>query len=138
MKWTSYTKNSFMKEYPKHRLLITQQVYSYTYKAQEFKYNNTKAIKWRQIISELGKKWLTSYKIITEQAKKWRQIKITYIRNWREHGIITVSLHRCRPTIKGTWSGEEALKGTNVLYGTTQVKEDEDAVSDSILMKKWE
>jgi len=39
-----------MKEYPKHKLLITQQVYSYTYRAQGCKHN-TEATKWRQIIS---------------------------------------------------------------------------------------
>ena len=128
--WTSYTKNSFVKEYPKHKLLITQQVYNYTYKAQGFKYNNTEATKWRQIILE------TSHEIIIEQAQKWPQIKITYIRNWREHGKIIVSLHICRPTSKGTWLEEEALKGTNVLYGTTEVEDD--AVSDSIWMKAWE
>ena len=34
-----------MKEYQKHRLLIPQQIYSYTYKAQGLKHNNTEATK---------------------------------------------------------------------------------------------
>ena len=87
---------------------------------------------------KLGTKWWTSNKIITEQGKKQRQIKITYIRNWREHDKITFSLHRCRLTSKGTRLSEEALKGTNVLYCTTEVEDDVDVVSDSIWMKKWE
>ena len=50
-----------MKEYPKHILLITQQVYSYTYRAQGFKHNNTEATKFRQVIYIR-----TSYEIITK------------------------------------------------------------------------
>ena len=49
----------------------------------------------------------------------------------REHSKITLSLHRCRPlTNKRTWSREEQLKATDVLYSTTKVEED--TVSNSI------
>ena len=49
----------------------------------------------------------------------------------REHSKITLSLHRCRLlTSKRTWSREEQLKATDVLYSTTKVEED--AVSNSI------